>query len=126
MSIFAVGLRDADCVPRGCNESGSSNRRVIRYDVGICGGTKQVFDRVVGILRKTRCLQKIQSRRMLSRGRVSRQHGKLTKLYASDPNKRSPFFHATEDCIFLFESLFRTTSNGTPGFINDAFIQSEP
>lgn len=49
-----------------------------------------------------------------------------TRLAASDPNSRSSLFQATDDCIFLLESLFKRTSKGKPGFIKEALIQSEP
>ena len=49
-----------------------------------------------------------------------------TVLKASCPNSRSPFFQATIELIFLFESLFNRTSKGTPGFIKNAVINSVP
>lgn len=50
----------------------------------------------------------------------------LTTAKASDPNILSSFFHPTTDCVFRFESRFNSTSNGTPGFINEAVIHSLP
>jgi hypothetical protein len=47
----------------------------------------------------------------------------LTMFVVSDPNNLSSFFHAMQDCIFCFESLF---SKGTPGFMSEALIQSDP
>ena len=49
-----------------------------------------------------------------------------TKLNASVPNNLSDCFHPIEDCIFRFESLFSSTSKGTPGAMRDAFVQSDP
>jgi len=49
-----------------------------------------------------------------------------TILTASWPNNLSPFFQETTELIFLFESLFNRTSNGTPGFINEALMKSLP
>ena len=45
-----------------------------------------------------------------------------TMLNASWPKSRSPFFQATEERIFRFESLLRRTSKGMPGFMREAFM----
>ena len=44
-------------------------------------------------------------------------------LNASCPNNRSPFFHATADRIFRFESLSKRTSRGHAGLDEGRFYE---
>jgi hypothetical protein len=74
--------------------------------------------------RRERVLGETGSLRLVRASLESDGRG-LTMFVASDPNNLSSFFHATQDCIFRFESLFRNTSKGTPGFMSEALIQSD-